>query len=71
MKSLLESGVDELVSTEMPESIFISIEAFDKFLSQIDDLDNVLDGEPERIERKFLDAELPSYVRERIASFLE
>ncbi|MEN2997279.1 MAG: PEP/pyruvate-binding domain-containing protein [Acetomicrobium sp.] len=71
MKSLLESGVDELVSTEMPESIFISIEIFDKFLSQIDDLDNVLDGEPEEIERRFLAAELPNYVRERIASFLE
>lgn len=71
LRMLHESGDEQLASTKITDSIFFGIDIFHKFLERIPQLDALLAGEPEEIERIFLATPLPAEADAFIRAFME
>lgn len=71
LRKLRDSGDEELAGTKVPDSIYLSIEIFHRFLENVRGLDKLLsEGEPQQIEKAFMDTPLPDEAHTFITSFL-
>ncbi|MBL3592953.1 MAG: pyruvate, phosphate dikinase [Synergistaceae bacterium] len=70
LQKLREDGDPLFDDVSLPPAIYIGVGAFYDFLSSLPKADEVLQREPEEIERAFLDVPLPRYVTAALERFL-
>lgn len=71
LKVLRETEDPLLEQVHLPPSIFISTQAFREFLERVPNLDDLVRGEPEDLERAFLEVPHSDFVLEALVPFLE
>ncbi len=71
LRKLRDSGDEELAGTKVPDSIYLSIDVFHRFLENVRGFNRLLSaGDPQLIEDAFMKTPLPDDARIFITSFL-